>query len=60
MCVERTNHASGNEISLSLPAGRRGRADRRMAGLLAGWLGQGPVVLLGDGGEGEELIPNLL
>src|SRR5207237_312376 len=32
-----------------------GRADRRMEGLLAGWLGQRPAVLLGDGDQGEEL-----
>ena len=55
MCVEQTDHASGDEISAALPAGHLGRADRRMEGLLAGWLGQRPAVLLGDGGEGEEL-----
>ena len=55
MCVERTDDASGDEISAALQAGQLGRADRRMEGLLAGWLGQRPAVLLGDGDQGEEL-----
>ena len=60
MCVERTDRASGDKISAPWPAGGLGRADRRMAGMLAGWLGQEPAVLLRDGVEGEELNPNLL
>ena len=55
MCVERTDYASGDEISAALPAGYLGRADRRMEGLLAGRLVQRPAVLLGDGDQGEEL-----
>src|SRR5436309_12350488 len=55
MCVERTHYGSGDEISAALPAGHLGRADRRMESLLAGWLGQRPAVLLGDGDQGEEL-----
>jgi hypothetical protein len=60
MCVERTEHASGDEISAPLPAGRLGRGDRRLESALGWWLGQGPLVLLRDGGKGEELNPNLL
>src|SRR5437763_6578925 len=59
MCVERTDYGSGDEISAAWPAGHLGRADRRMEGLLAGWLGQRPAVLLGDGDQGEKLNPNL-
>ena len=55
MCVERTDYGSGDEISEAVPAGQLGRADRRMEGLLAGWLGQRPAVLLGDGDQGEDL-----
>src|SRR5436305_6166821 len=54
-CVWRTDYGSGDEISATLPAGHLGRADRRMEGLLAGWLGQRAAVLLGDGDQGEEL-----
>src|SRR5947209_15856716 len=55
MCVEQTDYGSGDEICAAVPAGHLGRADRRMEGLLAGWLGQRPAVLLGDGDQGEHL-----
>ena len=47
-------HATGDEISAAWPAGRVGRGDRRLAGMLAGRLGQKPTLLLRDGGKGEE------
>src|SRR5277367_4370617 len=42
-------HRAGNEICLAMPtAGTRSR-DRRMAGLLAGWVEQRSTVLSDDG-----------
>ena len=53
--MECTDHAIGDEVSAPLPASRLGRADRRLESILGRWLGQGPAILLRDGGEGEEL-----
>src|SRR5216684_492693 len=56
MCVECTDHASGDEVSAPLPASRLGRADRRLESILGRWLGPGPAVLLRDGGQGRRAI----
>src|ERR1035437_8636287 len=48
-------HADGNEIPSPSHAGGVGLAVRRLAGVLAGRMGQIPAALFGDGGEGPSL-----
>ena len=49
-------HAVGNEIPSPSHAGRGGLAVRRLAGLLAGRLGEIPAALFGDAGEGPSPV----
>ena len=49
MSVDGRDYASGNETIATLPGGRVGHRNRRLESVLAGWLGQAPAVLFGDG-----------